>query len=160
MNLISCIICGTKVKSFKSNPRKYCSKKCYGQTILGENNVSKKLDIRNKIKISKLGNKNPMFGKVGVISPSWKGENASYYAKHSWISRRLGKPEACEECGLNNLSGRQINWANISGKYLRDISDWKRLCLKCHRAFDKHWLKIKRDSKTGRFLKIEPVVIR
>lgn len=30
-----------------------------------------------------------------------------------------------------------MHWANISGKYLRDITDWVRLCVSCHKYFDK-----------------------
>lgn len=164
MNFINCITCGEKVRTFKSNPRKYCSKDCYGKQNLGENNISKRLDIRKKISISKMGEKNNMFGKIGELNPNWKGKYAGYGAKHSWIYRILGKPGTCEECGLNKLTGRKINWANKSGKYLRDVSDWKRLCLKCHRKFDRHSLKINRNRKTGKFLKknikMESVVIR
>ena len=36
------------------------------------------------------------------------------------------------------LNGHQsrYHWANVSGKYLRDISDWIQLCVKCHKQFD------------------------
>lgn len=155
MNVIDCKTCGKKVISHNSQIRKYCSKTCYGKQIMGDNNQAKKKVNRDKISYSKLGKKNSMFGKLGQDSPNWKGDNASYNAKHSWIRRIFGNPKMCEECGLDNLVGRQINWANKSGKYLRNISDWKRLCIRCHRLFDKHWLKIKRDRKTGRFSKVD-----
>lgn len=32
---------------------------------------------------------------------------------------------------------RYFQWANISGEYLRIVSDWKQLCVKCHKKFDK-----------------------
>ena len=67
----------------------------------------------------------------------WKGEGAGYVAKHTWISKQLGKPHFCEECGNKKLNHRQYHWANKSGKYLRDLSDWIRLCVKCHLEFDK-----------------------
>ena len=73
----------------------------------------------------------------------WKGDKAGYRAKHTWIERKLGKPDKCEECGTDGLKGHAIQWANISGKYKRIISDWKRLCSKCHGHFDKE----KRQSK-------------
>lgn len=70
-------------------------------------------------------------------NPSWKGSDVGYYGLHLWISKLLGKPQKCEHCGKDNLTGKQINWANKSGKYLRDKSDWLRLCVKCHREYDK-----------------------
>ena len=67
---------------------------------------------------------------------NWKGDKVGYDALHSWVERQLGKPDTCEECGKSKLKGRQIHWANISGDYIRDIADWRRLCAKCHGAFD------------------------
>lgn len=68
--------------------------------------------------------------------PAWKGDNASYAAKHMWVYKRLGKPNTCEHCGRSNLSGRMIHWANKSGKYIRDLNDWLRLCVSCHHKYD------------------------
>lgn len=54
---------------------------------------------------------------------------------HSKIRRRFGTPSVCEDCkGL--FSGRFIHWANVSGEYKEDRSDWKRLCAKCHKNRD------------------------
>lgn len=71
---------------------------------------------------------------------NWKGEDASYFAKHIWMTGNYGNPKKCEHCGvLGKKTGRSwsIHWANISGKYLRDTNDWLRLCAKCHSAFDR-----------------------
>src|SRR6185312_1937249 len=39
--------------------------------------------------------------------------------------------------GMTIVKGRRsIHWANISGKYKRDLSDWIALCTLCHTAFD------------------------
>lgn len=67
----------------------------------------------------------------------WAGDKVSYRTLHKWVERYLGKPEQCSECLVNGLTGRQIHWSNISGKYKRDLSDWQRLCAKCHKAYDK-----------------------
>ncbi len=84
-------------------------------------------------------------GRKDEKHPEWKGELASYSAKHYWVSRWLGKPRKCEEC--RDTKAKIYNWANISGKYLRDLKDWKRLCRKCHHRFDnisqKLWTKRK-----------------
>ena len=67
---------------------------------------------------------------------NWKGENATYSAKHKWMDNNLGQPTTCEHCGVKGFRGKKINWANISGKYFRDIKDWLRLCTSCHRIYD------------------------
>lgn len=41
----------------------------------------------------------------------------------------------CEKCGIIG-TGKDMNWANISGKYTREREDWIRLCPSCHRIFD------------------------
>jgi len=71
---------------------------------------------------------------TGKYSPTWKGDNASYYAIHIWINQHYGSPKYCENC--KTKTAKKFEWANISGKYHRDIKDFKRLCVKCHRAFD------------------------
>lgn len=66
--------------------------------------------------------------------PLWKGDDASLIAKHNWVVRRLGKPKRCDHCGTTE--DRMYHWANISGKYKRDLSDWLRLCVPCHKRYD------------------------
>lgn len=67
----------------------------------------------------------------------WKGDDVGYHALHAWVEKELGKPDTCEHCGKTRLTSRQIHWANKSGKYLRELSDWIRLCAKCHKKYDK-----------------------
>lgn len=70
----------------------------------------------------------------------WKGEFASYYAKHNWTRRWLGKPERCSDCGISGVKkgGRwNIDWANKDHKYRRVKEDWVALCHKCHGEHDK-----------------------
>jgi hypothetical protein len=66
----------------------------------------------------------------------WEGNNAGYSALHKWVQKELGKPHFCEGCGNRDLEHRQYHWANISGNYKRVLSDWRRLCVKCHIMFD------------------------
>ncbi len=72
----------------------------------------------------------------GKNSPYWKGQAAGYQSLHEWVVKHLGKPDTCEHCGRSGLSGRFIQWANKSGKYLRKLDDWIRLCTKCHHKYD------------------------
>ena len=36
------------------------------------------------------------------------------------------------------MKRRRIQWANISGNYLEEKTDWIALCVPCHKKFDKH----------------------
>jgi len=74
---------------------------------------------------------------VGINHANWKGDKVGYYALHTWVQRTLGKPETCEHCGKTGLKGRAIQWANKSGKYKRKVTDWLRLCTKCHYNYDR-----------------------
>jgi hypothetical protein len=66
--------------------------------------------------------------------PMWKGEKASYSAFHHWINHKMGKAIFC---ALNeNHKNCEYEWANISGKYLRDTSDYVSLCVSCHKKLD------------------------
>jgi hypothetical protein len=78
-----------------------------------------------------------------------------YSAVHWWIKKEAGKPLWCNRCGVSG-PGR-YEWANISKEYKRELSDWMRLCVSCHRreAFEvgenTTWNKGKKvQSNTGR----------
>ncbi len=72
--------------------------------------------------------------KVGVNHHNWKGDKASYRTIHTWLSYNYGKADKCEIC---NTKVKQVfQWANKSGDYLRDISDWIMTCRSCHRKRD------------------------
>ena len=72
--------------------------------------------------------------KKGEASPSWKGDNVGYHALHDWVKKHLGRPKYCEFC--KSTVAKTYEWANKSGQYKRDLSDWYRLCRKCHSAYD------------------------
>lgn len=67
-------------------------------------------------------------------SPNWKGNEVGKGALHDWVKRQLGKPKKCSKCCSTN--DKKYEWANISRKYKRELSDWIRLCRKCHIIFD------------------------
>ncbi len=75
--------------------------------------------------------------KKGSVPVNWKGDMASYTAKHIWIANKRGKPHFCEHCKRSDLPHRHYQWANVSHEYKRELSDWIRLCAKCHANFDK-----------------------
>lgn len=102
-------------------------------------------ESKEKLRLSKLGSKNPMFGIkawnkgikmesiTGEKNHQWKGGNVSYTGLHHWVYRELGKPLKCLHC--STTEGR-IEWANKSQNYLRDLTDWISLCKKCHIKYD------------------------
>lgn len=111
-------------------------------------------EIRDKISISVskslIGNKRSLGykqsvehrkkeseSKKGEKAYQWKGEDVGYYALHTWITKQLGKPHYCEYCGRTDLPHRSYHWANKSDQYKRDIEDWIRLCVSCHKKYDK-----------------------
>lgn len=58
----------------------------------------------------------------------WKGENITYRSLHSWIQDNKPKKKFCESCNKR----KKLELANISGKYKRDINDYKWECHRCH----------------------------
>ena len=100
-------------------------------------------ETKQKIRLRLLGNKNNLGNKRTEETKlkvseekhwNWKGDLVGYWGLHNWVSRQLGKPTQCEFCGTGKA--RKFEWANKSGNYLRDITDWLRLCTKCHRNYD------------------------
>lgn len=61
---------------------------------------------------------------------NWKGDKVGYYALHTWVSRKLGTPRVCENCGTEDA--KQYEWHNINALYKRVLGDWQRLCRSCH----------------------------
>jgi hypothetical protein len=124
---------------------KYCSKRCFyiaypthPQNILDKMSKSLKghltpQPVRNKISLSQKNKPRPYT--TGTSNGMWKGDDVSYGGLHSWVARKIGKAKICKHCGKSG-TGRQIHWANISRKYLRDVNDWMSLCVACHKKYD------------------------
>lgn len=83
-------------------------------------------------------------GRKGEMGNHWKGDSVKYEGLHAWILRNFGKASKCENknCKYPRIvnDGREIltypkrfEWANISGKYKRDINDFFQLCPSCRR---------------------------
>lgn len=72
-------------------------------------------------------------------------DKVSYSGIHKWIVLKRGNPNYCEECKISKYPRRPkgrvykrspFQWANISGEYKRELTDWKRLCASCHCKLD------------------------
>ncbi len=74
---------------------------------------------------------------LSANDPKWKGEKVGYRQLHAWVTKHKGRPTSCEFCSRKNLHGRAIHWANIDGKYQRDLDDYIRLCVRCHSCHDR-----------------------
>lgn len=72
-------------------------------------------------------------GLKGPSHPRWKQAVDNQYL-HKWVAQHLGRPKKCEMCGSTTQG--HYDWANKSHEYKRDLSDWIRLCRKCHRKYD------------------------
>lgn len=81
----------------------------------------------------------------GTEHSGWKGNLVGYRALHHWVVRNLGKAVKCLECGLDKIpegKKRYFQWANKSHEYKRILSDWKQLCIKCHKQIDVAYRKV------------------
>lgn len=151
-----CIECN---KTFnKKVYSKYCSQSCYWiakkgtqQSEQHRKSISKSLKGKSKSKehIEKVANANR--GKkrpewCGEKHHNWKGELVGYHAVHDWVRIRIGKPEKCNICSIENKYIKRKNGiiystlhlSNISGEYKRNLNDWEYLCPKCHSYKDKN----------------------
>ena len=76
-------------------------------------------------------------GRFGKEARRWKGEEASYTAKHMWITKHYAnEKEVCEHCSKTEEEVSRLEWANLSGEYKRERSDYICLCPSCHRKMD------------------------
>ena len=87
----------------------------------------------------------PLLVQDGEKNSNWKGDNVGYSGLHRWLRKKLGNPKECQNCkreGKKNNGRWNLEWANKSHKYKRDLADWIGLCRFCHIAYDKGRLKV------------------
>lgn len=90
-------------------------------------------------------------GMPGERNPNWRGDGVGYSALHEWVTRQLGSPRKCETCGSKRAV--RYEWANISGEYKRLVSDWRRLCKKCHNRLDQPGYRSPKNRKGSSLFK-------
>lgn len=120
----------------KAKMRTKCPKlcKCGKKTITGKCKSCSNKERAGKYKVNRPKGiiynwKNKMFKEK---NPMWKGNNVGNNALHEWVRRNKPKIEICEQCNKN----KSFDIANISGKYLRDVNDYKWMCRSCHMKLD------------------------
>lgn len=139
-----CLICNTEkyVKPYQLAIWKYCSMKCRGVNQRGKVGPRKGIivseEAKKKMSESHMGqiawNKNLKGFLEGDKHYKWQAENPSYRAVHAWVNKMLSQPKRCYFC--KSTTALRYEWANISGEYKRDLTDFMRLCRKCHYALD------------------------
>jgi nitrate/TMAO reductase-like tetraheme cytochrome c subunit len=81
----------------------------------------------------------------------WKGDSVGLYQLHDWIRARLVKSEECQKCHKI----KELDLANKSGKYLRDLNDWEWLCRSCHMLSDGRMNNLK-QYQSGSLYRVVP----
>src|SRR3990167_6831981 len=107
----------------------FCSNKCRGVSLIGKR-LSPKTEFKKGMKSYNKGQKLPNI--TGERNVMWKGNKVGYHGLHKWIYRQKGKPIKCMVCGKT----KNIQWANKSHKYFRDVTDFIEMCARCHKSYD------------------------
>jgi hypothetical protein len=96
--------------------------------------IAKIIEISNKPEIiaKKRAADTSIHGVRGERNIQWKGDAVGIKGLHKRIRRYLPVPDVCEQC----KEKRPLDLANISRRYLTDLSDWKYLCRRCHVYMD------------------------
>lgn len=133
---------------------RFCSRSCavkrqYAHGLVSPTVLAKKgwQDIRNSgrtrfkkgTKPWNTDTKGVLKANAGSFKKIYIGTRSEYRRVHYWIKKQRGFPEQCEFCKEDGLTGRFIHWANKSGEYKYELSDWLRLCHKCHKLYDRKY---------------------
>lgn len=57
-----------------------------------------------------------------------------YVTAHYRIYRKYGKADCCEICGDTQA---KYEWSNKDHKYSMNRDDWQKLCIPCHKRYDR-----------------------
>jgi len=146
MIIKKCLVCGNDFKTYLCRPKsKYCSRVCSDKVTLIKKGTRIGLATEfkkghkfwfGKKRANIKGNpetlKKSIYRQKNEKHPGWVGDSVGYSGLHSWLRRNFTKNE-CSFCHSN----KDLQWANKSHEYKRDISDWMCLCRKCHSIFDR-----------------------
>lgn len=115
------------VPQYRIKRKKYCSIECKRKYCGRRSGLNYKI-----IAINRGWFKEGQGWLKGKPHNNLRKERPGYDAIHEWVERWKDDPEKCEKCE----SIKNLEWSNISGEYKRDLSDWQRLCKKCHHRYD------------------------
>lgn len=132
-------VCGKSFNAFASKAKfgraKHCSRKCAGVSRRAKRPLCK--GCGNKVKLSK-----NEYCSWQCRAKHFRGENhyrwikgdVNYKTLHSQIGVLHGRISKCEMCGTENA--KKYDWASKGHTYTRNIEDWVRVCVSCHRRLD------------------------
>jgi len=127
----------TKIKISESHKGKKLSEETKIKIGIANSRREVSLNTRKKISASRIGNKNPMWGKSGILSPGWKGgKSFEPYGLEFNINlkRKIRKRDDffCQLCGTKengrDLSVHHIDYNKKNGDDFSLIS----LCVGCN----------------------------
>jgi len=75
----------------------------------------------------------------GPRNPQWRGDEGGYRTCHVWLDAHYAADKTeCEDCGATAEETR-LDWAyrGPNGGWSRQREDYRVLCSRCHRAFDR-----------------------
>ena len=76
----------------------------------------------------------------------WKGDDASYYAKHIWLKTNFGKADECQNMDCKGRS-KTYHWALKKGfKYEHKRENYLKLCVSCHQLYDRGKLILNKEK--------------
>ena len=145
----NCLVCSRIIKNIRpclSERKKFCSFECRYKFQEGKR-LSPQTEFKKGIIPHNKGKENPAMR--GSFNPKWMGDNVGYLGVHEYLKRHFPHKGVCEECGKN---AKRIELANITGKYIRNISHYRYLCVSCHRRLDKTYLNLHPHLRPTRVL--------
>ena len=85
----------------------------------------------------KKGHSVPKKWRDAVSKANLKGDNVAYRTIHSWLSKRFGKADRCEQVDCEGKS-KTFDWSKLRGKkYERKRENFWKLCRSCHIKYDR-----------------------
>lgn len=128
-----CRSCSSIIKNARLKTKQKISKAKTGIKNSTAHNLAISLGLKGRI-FSKKHRESISLSMKGKGLIVW--DDLSYRNKHQRFTRTHGKASKCENRNCDYKNPKRYHWANISGKYLEDRSDWKELCVSCHRNYD------------------------
>jgi len=113
----------------RPQPRRECSIEGCERTVVGRGWCE-----RHYRRWQKHGDPEMLTGTLkGDANWIWKGESASYKAKHHRVQRLRGRADSCVWGCKDDF---RYEWANLTGNY-DDPYDFAAMCVLCHRRYDR-----------------------
>lgn len=95
-------------------------------TVVRIRNTADYSDFTSRVRARKHSSIN-----VASANPNWSGDKVGYHGLHSFVKKRLPKPNTCDDC--HEQPPRDL--AN-KGIYDRNLENWEWLCRRCHMIKD------------------------